>query len=219
LPMARPTLIRVSDHAAADPALHPTITLIAATVETVAALADADASLAPDAPSLAAAERFCCDFVPGDVAATCRSCRGERHRGAPADLQSKTRPRDRPRRGRLLRSSRIGRERYSEYLATIPRNDHVTAVVGEAGVRLEFGNDLVRMIPCRLVINEDGSHFVINLLPVVEDKKVSRHAEPRRSDPFTIVPFKLHGHKVRIRPILGGSGITTASGANTDWHL
>ena len=70
----------------------------------------------------------------------------------------------------------------------------MTAVVGEAGVRLEFGNDLVRMIPCRLVINEDGSRFVIDLLPIVEDEKVSRHAEPRRSDPFTIVPFKLHGH-------------------------
>jgi hypothetical protein len=76
----------------------------------------------------------------------------------------------------------------------------VTAVVGEAGVRLEFGNDLVRMIPCRLVINEDGSHFVINLLPVVEDKKVSRHAEPRRSDPFTIVPFKLHAQPLRGQP-------------------
>jgi hypothetical protein len=94
---------------------------------------------------------------------------------------------------RLSRSSRIGRERYPEYLAAIPRNDHLTAVVGEAGVRLEFGNDLVRMIPCRLVINEDCSHFVIDLLFVVEDEEVSRHAEPRRSDPFTIVPFKLHG--------------------------
>ena len=42
----------VGDHSETDPALHPIITSIAATVEAVATLADADAALAPGAPSL-----------------------------------------------------------------------------------------------------------------------------------------------------------------------
>ncbi|HEX3404620.1 MAG TPA: hypothetical protein VHT74_30265 [Acetobacteraceae bacterium] len=71
-----------------------------------------------------------------------------------------------------------GCERDPEDLIAIPHDDHVSAAIGEAGIRPEFGNDLQRMVTRCLVIDEVCSRLVVDPSTVVNNEIISCHAPP-----------------------------------------